>query len=617
MNALTTTLAEIAEAFRRQDPRGALEIAERALAESPDEPALLGLAAFALVQLERPDAAIAYLRRQLVQTPEDKACRFNLASLLVAEGQLQEARAMVADHAGHAKLTRLAALLHQETGDFAAAIDKYRAALALVPNDWGAWNNLGNCLSACGDLNGAIQAFENAINRHPGHGLPEIFLNLARALGTIENREARLRTAEEAARRFPDHHSVMIELGLARTGAGLNQPAIDILRKAAAGEAEFGEARLELGLLLEHLNRLDELDDLIEQGERLGRNSALDFVRAWALKRKGQFEAAKLLADQIPGEINPIRVAQLRGELADRLGDPPEAFRQFTIMNESSAAATIASAGPTYRQLIEAQTAAMAGPPGAAVPMDRLAPHFVVGFPRSGTTLLDTLLSNLPELQVFEERQMLAQVDAENAGLASSTDTGLIRAARERYFGLAEDFEGSLAGRRLVDKHPLHMAKLPLIDRLFPGARIVMVERHPADVILSCYMSNFMLNTAMRSFTALEEAARTYDTVFRNFQRACDLLPLTIHRVRYERLIADPQNEMRALLDFLGLEWREDVLDNQAATLRRGTVRTASYAQIGQPLYTRAVGRWERYREQLKPALPILQSWIEQMGYQG
>jgi hypothetical protein len=128
-------------------------------------------------------------------------------------------------------------------------------------------------------------------------------------------------------------------------------------------------------------------------------------------------------------------------------------------------------------------------------------------------------------------------------------------------------------------------------------------------------MANFAPNFAMQSFTDLIEAARTYDAIFTNFERACALTPLKIHRVRYERMTADLEAEMRPLLAFLGLPWRDEVLDNQASAARRGAVRTASYAQIGQPLYQRAVGRWRSYQKELAPVMPILQPWIERLGY--
>ena len=119
----------------------------------------------------------------------------------------------------------------------------------------------------------------------------------------------------------------------------------------------------------------------------------------------------------------------------------------------------------------------------------------------------------------------------------------------------------------------------------------------------------------MRSFAQLNEAAQTYDAAFANWTRAEELLPLTVRRVRYERMVADLEGEMRPLLAFLGLEWRAAVLDNQTSAAARGAVRTASYAQIGQPLYSRAVARWERYRPQLEPVLPLLQPWIDRLGY--
>ena len=241
---------------------------------------------------------------------------------------------------------------------------------------------------------------------------------------------------------------------------------------------------------------------------------------------------------------------------------------------------------------------------------------FIVGSPRSGTTLLDTLLRALPELQVIEEMPMLAMVEAEFPGLATSPDPALIGTARARYFALAEELEGAAVGRRIVDKMPLHLTHMPAIHRLFPEAAIVLVERHPCDAVLSCFMANLALSHAMHSYTTLKSSAQTYDAVFANFTRASELLPLKVHRVRYERMIADLEAEMRPLLTFLGLNWREEVLDNQGSAARREMVRTASYAQVGQPLYTRAVARWERYRAQMEPVLPVLMPWVERLGYE-
>jgi hypothetical protein len=121
---------------------------------------------------------------------------------------------------------------------------------------------------------------------------------------------------------------------------------------------------------------------------------------------------------------------------------------------------------------------------------------------------------------------------------------------------------------------------------------------------------------AMRSYATLEGSALTYAAQFANWTRARELLPLNVHEIRYERLIVDPRTELRALLDFLGLEWTEAVLDHQASAARRGQVNTASYAQIHQPLHTDAKERWRKFSAHMEPVMPILMPWIERMGYQ-
>ena len=606
-----------AAAVQRGDFAGALTGLQTGLVAAPGDPALLGLAALAALRLGQQELAAEYLRRQLAAAPDDRAARYNLATTLAGLGQTEEAAQLTAKFGGHAKLARLAGYLAQQTGRPNAAIAAYREAVRLAGDDWESWNNLGNSCSEVGDTAAAIDAFEIAINTAPQPGQPELFLNLCRALGAAENRTKRLHTAEEARRRFPDNKTVAIELGLAQSAAGQVEQAEASLRRAAAAEGGFGEARLELGLLLEHANRLDELDALIAECEALGVSEELSFLKAWSLRRRNRFVEASELAARIPDTISPIRTAQLRAEIADRLGQSDEAYRQWTAMNEASRAAHPPQPGPSYRQLTVAATLAMQSPlpPVTSGPGSPSDPVFIVGSPRSGTTLLDTLLTALPELQVFEEQPMLVQVETEFPDLARDPDPARVEAARRRYFELAEAIEGPAAGRRVVDKMPFHLTHMPVIQRLFPAASILLVERHPADAVLSCFMANFMVNHAMRSFTRLDEAALTYDAVFANWTRANELLPLTVHKVRYERMVADLEAEMRPLLAFLGLEWRDAVLDNQASAAARGAVRTASYAQVGQPLYTRAVARWERYRQQMEPVLPILKPWIERLGY--
>jgi len=614
-------LATAFDLFRRRDFAGARTAAEAALAAQPNDPALIGFIGLVCAQMGDPGASIPHFRRLLDLAPGDRSARINLTTALVATGAFDEALSLC-DGADEIKMIRLAAFAHQQLGRLGEAAAGYEKVVATEIEDFESWNNLGNVRSAAGDVGGAIKAFERAINLRPD-AVP-IYINLSELLARTDQIEPRRTTMREAARIVPDDAQVQTELGLAETAARDFPAAERAFRKAIRISNGFTAAYLELGLLLENLNRVDELAALVEEAAARGlANSELDFLKAWALRRQGRLAEALPLAERTPPSIHPVRRAQLLAELYDRLGDETRAFPAFVEMNHAALAVSMPLAGPSYREHVTSAAALItpdriAGWTSIDVPATPAAPAFIVGFPRSGTTLLDTLLMNLPSLHVLEEMPILHEVDSklgDEARLATLS-SGEAKALRARYFTVLNDLSPPAPNQMIIDKHPLHMALMPLIHRLFPNARTVLVERHPCDAVLSCFMANFQLNGGMRSFTDLEEAARTYDAVFDAWTRAETLLPLTVHRIRYERMVEDLEGEMRDLLAFLSLPWDDKVLDNRGSAARRDHVRTASYAQITEPIYTRAAGRWQRYRAQMEPVLPILAPWAERMGYE-
>ncbi|MEO7366105.1 MAG: sulfotransferase, partial [Sphingomicrobium sp.] len=247
----------------------------------------------------------------------------------------------------------------------------------------------------------------------------------------------------------------------------------------------------------------------------------------------------------------------------------------------------------------------------------RPAPTFLVGFPRSGTTLLDTMLMGHPKIEVLEEEPTLNAAEAllPNTSELPTLDDELIRRARDAYFRTAASLVPMNSGNLLIDKNPLSMNLLPIIRRLFPVARLILAIRHPCDVVLSCFMANFKLNAGMSSFLGLDTAAELYDLSFRQFERAQELFQLPMHTVIYENVVADRERELRSLFEFLGLDWSDEVLDHQSTAHGRGRIKTASYAQVVEPIYTRSAGRWRHYRKHLEPIFPVLQPWIDKFGY--
>jgi hypothetical protein len=314
----------------------------------------------------------------------------------------------------------------------------------------------------------------------------------------------------------------------------------------------------------------------------------------------------------------------LLGQLLQGAGRYEEAFAAFERMNALTGddSSRPEERGAGYRKLIRRQfdslTPELVG--GWCVEQSPTAPPsptFLVGFPRSGTTLLDTMLMGHSDIEVLEEEPTMREAGnllPEIAGLPNATNQQ-VEAARDKYWKVVNSLTSLEARQVLIDKNPLTMNMLPQVYCLFPGAKIIVALRHPCDAVLSCYITNFRANDGMASFLKLDTAAELYDLSFSYLERAQHLLKFPMHRVVYERIVANREAELRALLAFLGLDWDEQVMAHEETAKGRGRIKTASYAQVVEPIYTRAAGRWWNYRRQLEPILPILAPWVEKFGY--
>jgi hypothetical protein len=159
------------------------------------------------------------------------------------------------------------------------------------------------------------------------------------------------------------------------------------------------------------------------------------------------------------------------------------------------------------------------------------------------------------------------------------------------------------------------MLTVPIIHSLFPQARFIFAQRHPCDVVLSCFMQVFVLNFSMASFLDIVDAADFYDVAMTVWTRSCAALPIRVHTVLYEELVADPETTLRPTIEFLGLEWQPELLDYRATAKSRGRINTPSYNQVTEPLSKVPSGRWRRYEKQLAPVLPVLLPWAQRLGY--
>ena len=245
---------------------------------------------------------------------------------------------------------------------------------------------------------------------------------------------------------------------------------------------------------------------------------------------------------------------------------------------------------------------------------------FLLGFPRSGTTLLEQVLAAHPRVSTLEEAPTLATAyQAFLSGADACAEVMLLGAEEaaawaDHYWNEVRGRGVDVAGRLFVDKQPAGTLYLPIIARLFPRARILFALRDPRDVVLSCFRQAFQINAMTYAFTDLAETAACYDACMTLAEQARARLPLAWRDVRHEALVEDFDAELGRILDFLGLEPDPAMIDFARSANAR-TIRTPSATQVRAGLNRRGLGRWGHYRRELAPVLSVLAPWVERFGY--
>jgi tetratricopeptide (TPR) repeat protein len=331
-------------------------------------------------------------------------------------------------------------------------------------------------------------------------------------------------------------------------------------------------------------------------------------------------------------EADRADILGVLGDALDALGKPAEAFAAWRereqVLTPMRARALTQGAGARHIALAERLAAWFSTVPKgtwrAASAADAEEPDtpsghvFVLSFPRSGTTLLEQVLASHPQVLALDESSALGRATdhliSDDAGLAAlgRLTAEAAKACRDAYWAQVRDeIGGDLRGKVFIDKSPLNSVRLPVIAKLFPGAKILFAERDPRDVVLSGYRR--LSYSTMLEFHSLETTARLYDAVMRLTDLYRDRLDLTLHPARHERLVTDFEAQARGILEVIGLDWDPAVLD-----FARGPVKstTPSAAQVAQGLSSESVGVWKRYAAEMASVLPLLEPWAARFGYE-
>lgn len=647
-------------AYQKGDLKAALVQAEAVLKALPRDHKVLQFAGVVAAQSGIPEKAAEHLRKAIANGGDNDDNRINLAKVLAELGEWNEALSLCRPENGAQSidLQRLEADLLKAQGRPAEAVWAYERVVHEQPDNFDALNNLGNARHESGDLDGAMDAFQRARTINPQSSTihtniarvlmskdryedacfmlekaallapqdPDPLLELGRTLTSIDHPEAALRALGDAARLNPRDPRIFNAIGLAFIDVFNQEQAERAFKFALQADPHSVNGYLNLGILFEKASRINELDTLVSSAKSNGvKGPEINYLEALLLSRSGNTEGALELAQSIPiGTINEATLAQFIGLLADKIGKTDDAYRAFEDMNRAMAHSPLGLSvdRSAYQRAIDGlrentTSEWLAKWPTVNVPKQPPSPVFLVGFPRSGTTLLDTILMGHSATHVLEEVPLIETVakavgDLSNIARLGQSD---VEQMRSLYFAELEKASPPPPGSVIIDKNPLSMIRMPLIHRLFPDAKIILAMRHPCDVVLSCYMQNFKPTEAMSSFLDLANASRTYDRIFAYWEKCQQVLPLNVHMLRYEAMIEDVEAEVRPLFDFLGLDWESSVLDHQKTAKKRGYIRTPSYAQVTEKVYSSASGRWQRYRKYMNEVLPILEPWVSRYGY--
>ncbi len=483
-----------------------------------------------------------------------------------------------------------------------------------------------------------------------------------------------LRLIETAAEMAPEAAEIWRRLGGTRIRLGRSADGLAALQTALDIDPDCVPALIDAGSASYGLGRLSVAEGYFRRASALAPDAAEPLAALAAIAaRRGNLHAARALAERAlairPGivtaelavgradlaeglpertlalmshilgrphltEADRIAALDLRAEAFDAFGRAAEAFADYGARNailRGISAPRIARAGgerrvDQARRIARHLLAASPTPWRVAANKDAIgartaAGHvFLLGFPRSGTTLLERSLGRHPGVAALQEVDHLNRagghwlesdwaLDALASVTPQEADT-----AREIYWREARATAGGdLAGKVLLDKMPLHTVALPLIAKLFPDARILFAVRDPRDVVLSCFRRRFQVNSAMFEFLNLDDAASYYDSVMALARICRGLLPLAVHEVWHEALVTDFEAELRRILAFVGLAW--DPAVTRFTEHLGADPRTPSDLQLGRGLNADGIGQWRRYADQIRPVMPILEAWAAHFGY--
>jgi len=490
-----------------------------------------------------------------------------------------------------------------------------------------------------GDFQQSIEILERASRLDPANG--ELLFLLGRVHGMNYDYAAAERCFEQAIRIAPDKREALATAERQCANfPSYNKLAEHYCRRVTEQDGASPEHLIKLARLYERRHRFEEASQLVDRALQLnGTFPHALLVRARLDRQVGRLEEAEqVLRSLLP--VAPLEI-QVRGwyelgGILDRQARYDEAMTAFLEAKKLQIPLTESSFASLkeYRVRFETMQANVSAEmlqhwrddAPAFQPPRRLA--LLCGHARSGTTLLEQVLDSHPDIISVEETgnfsnhaydslRRLFPYQADILPLLQAAPISALQQARERYFHFVELFLGRpVGGRLLIDKNPALNQMIPAFIRFFPEVKFLVALRDPRDVCMSCFMQFFpALAIPNCAYTSLERTVEEYASRIGIWRTLAPLIKNPHLEVRYEDMVDDLESMARRTLDFLGVPWDERVLRFDEH-VKKKWVSSPTFAEVANPIYKRAVGRWRNYQKYLEPYLEKLEPFVKAFGYE-
>jgi tetratricopeptide (TPR) repeat protein len=498
-----------------------------------------------------------------------------------------------------------------QRANFPAALEHFEIAHEGFPESPEILNDLGSTRLAIGDVDGAVETFRRATQVRPDFAMA--WANLGGALSYKGELGTPLKAFLKATELAPHDHRIWLKMGRTLLNSGHLSTAEKCLRRVLKQKPSHQKAQATLGTLLERTHRYEEAMELLQPLIEAGLKDASAVV-AWATtcRRLGRTSDAISVTEDCleTNRSQPERVllAHTLGDLYEKNGQHAEAFAIHARANDEH---NLSFNPDHYRRSVTRLIAAFGSETFESRSRASKAdptPVLIVGMPRSGTSLVEQIIDSHSQAAGAGELESLRHLSGSLGRGAGELDwqRDMDGLTPERADKLSEAYlsklrETDASALRITDKMPINFLNLGLAAHILPGARVIHCMRDPLDTAISCYFKLFNFGYAFSTRQEwLGHFILGYQELMAHWEK---VLPLQILPVRYEELVDDLEGGTRRILDFLDLPWDEGCLRFYENTRM---VRTASYAQVRQPIYRSSMGRSEPYKEWLGPLIETL-----------